>query len=443
MILIVSYLTAAFAVLSGFIYVNYQNTENYKQRIHYHYQHAFAELVTCVGEVDSALQKSLYATSPSMVSAVCTEVFGKAMSAQMAMGELPFANYELEHTASFITKLGDYAYMLSKNAALGNAYSDEEYKNLKTLSESASLLSDNLTQLYADIEAGKLSLYELEKSQDAVSQTEDSILPTNLAESFKLMESEFPEIPSLIYDGPFSSHITQMKPVLLEGKEEIAEEEALERAAAFTGFDANSLQVTAVREGELPVYVVEGGGLYIEVTRQGGEISNIHSGRNIPFSSISAEDAVKIAERFLQKRNYPSMKTSYWTEKDNTVTINFAYAQEGIICYTDLVKVTVALDNGSVTGFEALGYIMSHQQRDIPAAKISREAAQAKVTSNLKVLSHQMAVIPTSGKYEVFCHEFKCENEEGKHYILYVNAETGVEEKILILLEDEHGTLTL
>ena len=100
-------------VLSGFIYVNYQNAETYKRTINNNYQHAFAELVTCVGEVDSSLQKSLYATSPSMVSSVCTEVFGKAMSAQMAMGELPFSSYELEHTAGFITKLGDYAYMLS------------------------------------------------------------------------------------------------------------------------------------------------------------------------------------------------------------------------------------------------------------------------------------------------------------------------------------------
>ena len=60
----------------------------------------------------------------------------------------------------------------------------------------------------------------------------------------------------------------------------------------------------------------------------------------------------------------------------------------------------------------------------------------------LKVLAHEMAVIPTSGKNEAFCHEFKCENG-GNRYIVYINAETGNEEKILILLENENGTLTI
>ena len=61
----------------------------------------------------------------------------------------------------------------------------------------------------------------------------------------------------------------------------------------------------------------------------------------------------------------------------------------------------------------------------------------------LKVLAHEMAIIPTSGKNETFCHEFKCENGDGSRYIVYINAETGNEEKILILLENENGTLTI
>ena len=44
---------------------------------------------------------------------------------------------------------------------------------------------------------------------------------------------------------------------------------------------------------------------------------------------------------------------------------------------------------------------------------------------------------------EVFCHECKCENGDGSLYIVYINAETGTEEKILILLESENGTLTI
>jgi hypothetical protein len=43
----------------------------------------------------------------------------------------------------------------------------------------------------------------------------------------------------------------------------------------------------------------------------------------------------------------------------------------------------------------------------------------------------------------VFCHEFKCEAEDGRHYITYVNAENGRVERILILIESENGTLAM
>ena len=54
-----------------------------------------------------------------------------------------------------------------------------------------------------------------------------------------------------------------------------------------------------------------------------------------------------------------------------------------------------------------------------------------------------LALIPARGTEEVFCRELVCRTEEGEHYLLYFNAVTGAQEKILILLEDETGTLAL
>jgi hypothetical protein len=67
---------------------------------------------------------------------------------------------------------------------------------------------------------------------------------------------------------------------------------------------------------------------------------------------------------------------------------------------------------------------MNHTERTIPKIAVDENTARGKVSPRLKVLSHGMAIIPTSGKNEVFCHEFKCENDDGSHYIVYVNAET-------------------
>ncbi len=444
-IVITSYIAAAFLVMGGFLIQFHQENVRHQRYIMHSYQHAFSELVTNMNEIDSALQKSVYATSPSMISTVCTQVYGKALSAEMAMGELPFSSYELEHTAAFITKVGDYAFVLSKNASSGEGYTDEEYENLVTLSKNASLLSDNLTQLYGDIQSGSISISELSGAESATERTGESI--GTLGDSFMQIESEFPEIPSLIYDGPFSEHISDQESQILKGAEDISENKALEIASEFTGLKSSSLTVSGTREGDLPVYIITGtaygGDVTVEVTKSDGHISYYSNSRNIGESTMSHENAVESAKEFLTEHGYDSMADTYWTVTDGILTVNLAYSQEDVICYNDLIKVSVAMDNGRVVGFEAKGYIMNHHERDIPEIQISKEDAQKLVNSDLKTLSHGMAIIPTMGKNEVFCHEFKCENQDEQHYIIYVNAETGDQENILILIEDESGTLTL
>ena len=106
-ILAASFLAGAFAVTGGFAVQGHSRAAAYQNHLNNNYQHAFAELTTAVSELDTALQKASYATSPSLLSSLCTELFGRAMSAQMAIGELPYGNVELEETASFVAKVGD------------------------------------------------------------------------------------------------------------------------------------------------------------------------------------------------------------------------------------------------------------------------------------------------------------------------------------------------
>ncbi len=65
------------------------------------------------------------------------------------------------------------------------------------------------------------------------------------------------------------------------------------------------------------------------------------------------------------------------------------------------------------------------------------------IPEDLTVLGHQMALIPSPGGEEKFCHEFLCRADNEQKYLIYVNAVTGAEERILILLEDELGALTI
>ena len=438
-ILAIVYAIAGVVILGGLAGTQYIRAENYRLQLNNTYRHAFSELVGDVNEISSGLQKSLYATSPSMISSTCTDVFGKAVSAQMAMGELPFDG-ELEKTARFISTVGDYAYTLSKYASSGGGYTEEQAENLADLASAAETLSYNLTQLLYELDNGSLTI-------EAVAGADDSVSGAVLYDSLKTVETEFPEIPSLIYDGPFSEHIQNMKPVYLEGMKTVSKEEAVLSAAKLLEIKQSAFEYTGLREGNLPAYMLsaetENGTVYAEVTVAGGVVLEVMNPRSVGSAGISSEDAVEAARTFLNKAGYENMSESYYMTNGNVCTVNFAYTQSGVICYPDLIKVSVAMDNGEIVGFETMGYVMSHTQRNLPSAEATKEEALKKVSPRLTVLSHQMAVIPTEGKYEVYCHEFKCETESGRHYIIYVNAETGEEEKILILIESESGTLTL
>ena len=73
---------------------------------------------------------------------------------------------------------------------------------------------------------------------------------------------------------------------------------------------------------------------------------------------------------------------------------------------------------------------------------ISVEDAKTKLSDNITVENQRMAVIPLDDKTERYCYEFKGKVED-KQFLVYINAETGAEEEILILLETPGGTLTI
>ncbi|MDR3277832.1 MAG: germination protein YpeB [Oscillospiraceae bacterium] len=443
----VSFTLAAFAVLGGFIYINHQKAETYKRQIVYGYQHAFSELVTSLTEMDTALQKCVHAGTPPMMTEVCTEVYGKSMSAKMALGELPFSDVDFENASGFVSKTGDYAYMISKKTARGEPCGEEELTNLRALSDTTSVLSNNYLQLLAQLGEGSLTLEELLDLHREAAEAGKKATSRVFGERVKVSEEEFPELPTLIYDGPFSSHIADMKPRLTQGEGEITSDEASALAAAFMDVKQDEVKFDGERGGNLPVYTYsmerDGDAVTIEVSKQGGHIVNVYSSHIARDRKASDEEAVKTALEYLAQKGYHSMRESYRMAQGNMLTVNFAHEENGVICYPDLVKIVVALDTGKAVGFEGQSYVMNHRAREIPAPKITEEQAREKVSKNLTVLSHELAVIPTGGKNEVFCHEFKCETADGQHYITYINAETGAEAKILILLEDENGTLAI
>ena len=61
---------------------------------------------------------------------------------------------------------------------------------------------------------------------------------------------------------------------------------------------------------------------------------------------------------------------------------------------------------------------------------------------NLTIESEDLAYIPTQFKTEIFCWEFKGKVKDTE-FLVYINAETGKEEDILVIKNTPNGTLTM
>ncbi len=424
-----------------------KESAEYERLMSANYQHAFKELVSGVSDVDTSLQKSLIVTSPTMAGAVCSELYATAQTAEMALGVLPFTASEMEKTAGFLNRVGDYALSLSQKAYKGESFSDEDLENLRALSEVASVMSQNLKSIEEGLGSELVTLDQYLRTVQQADQSEEQTVPQTLADSMSIAETEFPEVPSLIYDGPFSEHLTNVSPRLLENCEDISQSQGRDAAAAFIGARKELVYASGEMDGDIPCWryecEVKGSTVVICVSKCGGKVLSVLSSRLVETAQVDAQQAVDAAKAFLRQKGFDSLKDSYYMISDNVLTANFAYEQDGVICYSDLIKVGIALDDCTLKSFEASGYITSHYERELPAPQVSTEQAQEKVPADLKVNSSRVALIPTAGKAEILCYEFECADANGQKYIIYVNAVTGEQEKILILLEDENGTLTI
>lgn len=446
-VLAVSFTAAAFAVSVGFGVQGYARAEDYRRQLDNGYRQAFTELTTAAGELDAALEKVTYATTPSLFASLCAQAYAKALAAQTALGELPYGNVELEQTAAFFAKAGDYATAMARGAGAEGVCTDENRETLRGLAAAAGELSATLQELQLQLDGGALHPEDVAAVEARLAAAAEDGGQITGGSAFQTVEADFPQVPTLIYDGPFSEHLSSRTPQMLEGLPQVTEEEARRAAAAFAGLRAEVFTPTSDGAGNLPAWgfsaLADGGELYVEITKQGGQVLQMLSSRPVGEAALSRKEGVEQAAAFLDAHGYQDMAPSYFLEGDGILTVHFAPVLDGVYCYPDLVKVGVALDNGDVVSFEAHGYLMNHGAREPAAPAVSADEAAERVDPSLTVLSRQLALIPTGGEYEVLCHEFKCQNADGGHVLVYVNAATGQQERILLLLEDENGTLVI
>ncbi len=428
-------------------FIIYQN-EKYIQVSENDYNQSLYELINYVQNVETYLAKSVISTTPEHGAETLTNVWREANLAQAYLAELPVNTNELEKTEKFLNQVSDYSYSLSRKNIYNESLTQEELDNLNELYNYSVELENTLAQLSTDMESGRISWKQLtQKTNNAFAQQVSNIS----LDSFSNLEENFHEYSGLIYDGAFSEHLTSKEKKGLTG-EEVSEEDAKKVVENFVGAE-NIKEISLNRESEnteiltydFSVNLQDGrddNKMSISISKKGGHIVYMSYNRDINAESMNEEEAVAKAKEFLVSREIENMKETYYIKEGGMLTINFAYEQNGVIIYPDLIKIKIALDNGQIMGMETSGYLNSHYVRNIENPKITLEEAKKTLNKKLEVESEKLAIIPTEYQTEILCYEFKGKVND-KNYIVYINAENGREEDILLIIDTGKGTLTM
>lgn len=404
-------------------------------------QRALYELIGQVEHAQVMLAKANVAISKGQQVIHLTDVWRQSFGAQSNLNQLPLQASTIMRTSQLLTQAGDYAYMLARRVARGEALTQEQREMLRELQTQLGIVAEQLHAVIASVVEGSPSWREMKQ---AMRRGKDAA--NGFTDGFDRLDMQLVEFPTLIYDGPFSDHILQQTPKGLTG-DEIDEQTARSIALQFApvGTEA-SVEVLGEVQGRIPGWQVrivrKEGTIDMDIARRGGHVVWMLDSRSVGPRRIEAAEAVDKARAFLKERNLPDMTPTWVTVTEERAVIPFAYVQDDVVVYPDLIKVTVALDSGDVIGYEAVGFLMSHHTRELPEPLLSEEEAKRKVHDTLQVDKGRLALIPLETLAEVLTWEFHAHLDDDP-YIVYINASTGEEEQILKLLDTDEGTLVL
>lgn len=420
----------------------YTLANKYKRDIEYGYLRSLNELSDSISTLEVTMNKGIYANTMPQQFGLANKIISQTVAAKMALEQLPVDYLGLDNINKFVSQTGDFANYLTSTISKGQTATDEEMENLKKLGEYAKTVNSDLKEVIAHLDSGKIDKSKISTAFSNLSENESK--NNVLATAFKEMNDNFTNYPSLIYDGPFSDHITRMKSKFLENVPEVSKEQAKENIVKFLGGNSvANLEYVSETSGNLPEYKFKTDSAEISVTKQGGYVNYILKNREISDIKLSFNEASHLAKEFMSKSNIGDMKESYYSINNGICTINYAYSKNNVICYPDLIKIGVALDNGEIISYNSTGYLMNHSDRNLPGKIITQDEAKGRLSKYLKPEDSNLAVIPTAGLNEVLCYEFECTGENKDKVLVYINAQTGLEEQIFVVLSSDNGILVM
>jgi spore germination protein len=398
------------------------------------YQRAFHDLAFHVDKLNTELGNTLAVNTASQNSYKkgLINVWRITSEAQNEVNQLPLTLLPFNKTEEFLANMANFSYRAAVRDLNQQPLSQDELSTLNALFQHSSEISQDLRTMQASVLQNNLRWMDVE---NALAMHREP-LDNTIIDGFQTVDRKVSEYSDVRW-SPSLLTVSQTRSMNMLAGNDTAPDEIRQKAAQFLGLpDPASIQVMENGPGtDYQAYSVSAprehtlDGIHMDYSKRGGHLLWFATSRNITEHNLDIRRARDIAAEFLDNQGYKNMTAVSFDEYSNTANITFASRDNNVINYLDKLAVRVAMDNGEVIGLQATDYVFDHKERQLQAPKLTVEQARKVLNQNFKVDHETLALIRNDLRDEVLCHEF-LGRINGGTYRIYINADTGTEEKI-------------
>ena len=428
-----------FVVLIAGVWSTTKANNAYQNRIEEIYQHAYYEYLDALKSIEFNLSKMMVSQDSVYGAELAAETYCHAEAANLMLTTMPFPEDEIADTEKFLNQIGDWCLSYSRRMLLGLGV--ESYRDqIEELYVTAASLNSSVTDDgRAYLDGGFKQMANLKHYSGNPSNTQ-SVKKAGSAEETPRVTVEYPE---MIYDGPFSDSQSERCYKTFSDIPVLGEEAVAESIRQKSPVKVEKLTLLGQSECKARCYEYEAetewGKAYFSASEYGGKIMNFSLQKTVTEAKISEEEARVKAQEYVARLGFEA-EPVWYNYSEGAAVVNLAPIKDGIVYYTDLVKVKLALDDGSLLGIEAKSYCMNHCVRT-KSAKIKADTAKSLIPQNLSVQRCCLAMVPTKDGGEELCYELRCELK-GLEYFIYLSADSGKEVNVLRIIDSDQGLMT-
>lgn len=441
-------LGAALVLSLGWGYNEYRQAENYRMINENQYQRSFKDFASHLDQLETDLAKSRVAAAPSQKVLYLSQAGSITQSAMKDLAQLPAEEVGLNYVGEFLNRTGDFTKSLAHRVSVGTNPTSDEEKTLADVHERLLLVNQNVQDLVTRVDnenlawtseasswRQRLSFWKTEQAEAAAESADGPA--SSVRSGLDQLNASLQKLPPFSYTGEIETR--SVKEPLGLPSQEVNKDKALEVAKDFLskiGYPGSNPEFAGVTQGSLGGYIWKQGNIFMTVSKRGGVVTIFRDQRELNERTLNSDQAKSKVRETLNALGWKLVLTS--TEDfGGYLQLEYVDESEGVRYYSDKVRLTASLDNGQIIGYDSTPYWAYHQKRNFNK-KLSLDQARTKLRAGFQVKETRMAVIPVMGNREVMAYEFRGAYQ-GEEYLVYINAENGLEEKIQRIIKTPRG----